>query len=213
MEAIWIYQFRLIVIGDSTVGKSCLLRRFTEGKFTDISDPTVGVDFFARLVEIEPGKRIKLQLWDTAGQERFRSITRSYYRNSVGGLLVFDLTNRRSFEHLKDWLEEAKMYVQPFQIVFLLVGHKCDLVHLRQVSREEAEKVASAFGMKYIETSAKDTVNVEESFTILTKDIYERVKRGDINIQEDWEGVKSGFVPNVVHSSEEAVKPGRKCPC
>ncbi|KAJ8347808.1 hypothetical protein SKAU_G00263970 [Synaphobranchus kaupii] len=213
MEAIWIYQFRLIVIGDSTVGKSCLLRRFTEGKFTDISDPTVGVDFFARLVEIEPGKRIKLQLWDTAGQERFRSITRSYYRNSVGGLLVFDLTNRRSFEHLKDWLEEAKMHVQPFQIVFLLVGHKCDLVQLRQVSREEAEKVALAFGMKYIETSAKGTVNVEESFTLLTRDIYERVKRGEINIQEDWEGVKSGFVPNVVHSSEEAVKPGRRCPC
>ncbi|KAG5843727.1 ras-related protein Rab-39B-like [Anguilla rostrata] len=213
MEAIWIYQFRLIVIGDSTVGKSCLLRRFTEGKFTDISDPTVGVDFFARLVEIEPGKRIKLQLWDTAGQERFRSITRSYYRNSVGGLLVFDLTNRRSFEHLKDWLEEAKMHVQPFQIVFLLVGHKCDLIQLRQVSREEAEKVALAFGMKYIETSAKDTVNVEESFTVLTRDIYERVKRGEISIQEDWEGVKSGFVPNVVHSSEEAVKPGRRCPC
>ncbi|KAJ8276671.1 hypothetical protein COCON_G00084230 [Conger conger] len=213
MEAIWIYQFRLIVIGDSTVGKSCLLRRFTEGKFTDISDPTVGVDFFARLVEIEPGKRIKLQLWDTAGQERFRSITRSYYRNSVGGLLVFDLTNRRSFEHLKDWLEEAKMHVQPFQIVFLLVGHKCDLAQLRQVSREEAEKVALAFGMKYVETSAKDTVNVEESFTILTRDIYERVKSGEINIQEDWEGVKSGFIPNVVHSSEEAVKPGRRCPC
>ncbi|KAG7484387.1 hypothetical protein MATL_G00048720 [Megalops atlanticus] len=213
MEAIWIYQFRLIVIGDSTVGKSCLLRRFTEGKFTNVSDPTVGVDFFARLVEIEPGKRVKLQLWDTAGQERFRSITRSYYRNSVGGLLVFDLTNRRSFEHLKDWLEEAKMHVQPFQIVFLLVGHKCDLVQLRQVTREEAEKVALAFGMKYIETSAKDSVNVEESFTILTRDIYERVKRGEISIEEDWEGVKSGFVPNVVHSSEEAVKPSRRCLC
>ncbi|XP_006628171.1 ras-related protein Rab-39A [Lepisosteus oculatus] len=213
MEAIWIYQFRLIVIGDSTVGKSCLLRRFTEGKFTDVSDPTVGVDFFARLVEIEPGKRIKLQLWDTAGQERFRSITRSYYRNSVGGLLVFDLTNRRSFEHLKDWLDESKMYVQPFEIVFLLVGHKCDAGHQRQVSREEAERFALACGMKYIETSAKDATNVEESFTILTRDIYERVKRGHISIQEDWEGVKSGFIPNVVHSSEEAVKPGRRCPC
>ena len=72
MEAIWLYQFRLIVIGDSTVGKSCLIRRFTEGRFAQVSDPTVGVDFFSRLVEIEPGKRIKLQIWDTAGQERFR---------------------------------------------------------------------------------------------------------------------------------------------
>ncbi|KAG2456564.1 RB39A protein, partial [Polypterus senegalus] len=213
MEAIWIYQFRLIVIGDSTVGKSCLLRRFTEGKFTDVSDPTVGVDFFARLVEIEPGKRIKLQLWDTAGQERFRSITRSYYRNSVGGLLVFDLTNRRSFEHVKDWLDEAKMHVQPFKIVFLLVGHKCDLPSQRQVTREEAEKLALACGMKYIETSAKGATNVEESFTVLTRDIYERVKKGEINIEEDWEGVKSGFIPNVVHSSEEAVKPGKRCFC
>ncbi|XP_023600615.1 ras-related protein Rab-39A isoform X2 [Myotis lucifugus] len=147
METIWIYQFRLIVIGDSTVGKSCLLHRFTQGRFPGLRspacDPTVGVDFFSRLLEIEPGKRIKLQLWDTAGQERFRSITRSYYRNSVGGFLVFDITNRRSFEHVKDWLEEAKMHVQPFRIVFLLVGHKCDLASIRQVTREEAEKLSA----------------------------------------------------------------------
>ncbi|GCC29415.1 ras-related protein Rab-39A-like [Chiloscyllium punctatum] len=213
MEAIWIYQFRLIVIGDSTVGKSCLLRRFTDGKFNDVSDPTVGVDFFARLVEIEPGKRIKLQLWDTAGQERFRSITRSYYRNSVGGLLVFDITNRRSFEHVRDWLEEAKMHVQPYRIIFLLVGHKSDLATQRKVSKEEAEKLAAVSGMKYIETSAKDSMNVEESFTILTREIYELLKKGNISIQEGWEGVKSGVVPNVVHSSEEAVQPGRRCFC
>lgn len=142
-----------------------------------------------------------------------RSITRSYYRNSVGGLLVFDITNRRSFEHVKDWLEEARMHVQPFQIVFLLVGHKCDLVSQREVTREEAEKLSSDCGMKYIETSAKDATNVEESFTILTRDIYELVKNGEISIQDGWEGVKSGFVPNVVHSSEEAVKPRRQCTC
>ncbi|XP_009997727.1 PREDICTED: ras-related protein Rab-39A [Chaetura pelagica] len=141
------------------------------------------------------------------------SITRSYYRNSVGGLLVFDITSRRSFEHVKDWLEEAKMHVQPFQIVFLLVGHKCDLVSQREVTREEAEKLSADCGMKYIETSAKDATNVEESFTILTRDIYELVKKGEISIQDGWEGVKSGFVPNVVHSSEEAVKPRRQCTC
>ncbi|XP_056665400.1 ras-related protein Rab-39A-like [Monodelphis domestica] len=217
MEAIWIYQFWLIVIGDSTVGKSCLLHHFTQGCFprmlSTACDPTVSVDFFSRLLEIEPGKRIKLQLWDTAGQERFRSITRSYYRNSVGGFLVFDITNRRSFEHVQDWLEEAKMYVQPFRIVFLLVGHKCDLVSQRQVSREEAEKMSAAYGMKYIETSAKDAANVEESFTILTGDIYELIKTGEICIQDGWEGVKSGFVPNIVHSSEEAAKPMKQCIC
>nr|XP_060460580.1 ras-related protein Rab-39A [Panthera onca] len=142
-----------------------------------------------------------------------RSITRSYYRNSVGGFLVFDITNRRSFEHVKDWLEEAKMHVQPFRIVFLLVGHKCDLASRRQVTREEAEKLSADCGMKYIETSAKDATNVEESFTILTRDIYELIKRGEICIQDGWEGVKSGFVPNTVHSSEEAVKPRKECFC
>ncbi|XP_033920026.1 ras-related protein Rab-39B isoform X2 [Melopsittacus undulatus] len=148
MEAIWLYQFRLIVIGDSTVGKSCLIRRFTEGRFAQISDPTVGVDFFSRLVEIEPGKRIKLQIWDTAGQERFRSITRAYYRNSVGGLLLFDITNRRSFQNVHEWLEETKVHVQPYQIVFVLVGHKCDLDTQRQVTRHEAEKLAAAYEKK-----------------------------------------------------------------
>ncbi|XP_074061383.1 ras-related protein Rab-39B isoform X1 [Macrotis lagotis] len=260
MEAIWLYQFRLIVIGDSTVGKSCLIRRFTEGRFAQASDPTVGVDFFSRLVEIEPGKRIKLQIWDTAGQERFRqppsktqfksspqksemilavrvptatpstrdlycvcmdmeqlngsgSITKAYYRNSVGGLLLFDITNRRSFQNVHEWLEETKVHVQPYQIVFVLVGHKCDLDTQRQVTRHEAEKVAAGYGMKYIETSARDAINVEKAFTDLTREIYELVKKGEITIQEGWEGVKSGFVPNVVHSSEEVVKSDRRCLC
>lgn len=105
------------------------------------------------------------------------------------------------------------MHVEPFQIVFILVGHKCDLEAQRQVTSEEAEELASACNMKYIETSAKEAINVEESFTVLTKDIYELVKQGDILIQDGWEGVKSGFVPNVVHSSEEAALLGDQCPC
>ncbi|XP_053187521.1 ras-related protein Rab-39B-like [Scomber japonicus] len=213
METIWLYQFRLIVIGDSTVGKSCLIRRFTEGRFAQVSDPTVGVDFFSRLVEIEPGKRIKLQIWDTAGQERFRSITRAYYRNSVGGLLLFDITNRRSFLNVHNWLEEAQSHVQPHSIVFLLVGHKYDLEVQRQVTQQEAEKLASAYGMRYVETSARDAINVEKAFVDLTKDIFELVRNGDIKIQDGWEGVKSGFVPNTVHSSEEVTKGSRQCYC
>ena len=118
------YQFRLIVVGDSTVGKSSLLRYFCDGKFCDDSDPTVGVDFYARIVEIKPGVRVKLQIWDTAGQERFRSITRSYYRNSVGALLLYDSTNYDSFEHVNDWLQEARKQIEPHQSVFILVGTK-----------------------------------------------------------------------------------------
>ncbi|CAJ0968120.1 unnamed protein product [Ranitomeya imitator] len=136
-------------------------------------------------------------------QRGLMSITRAYYRNSVGGLLLFDITNRRSFQNVHEWLEEAKAHVQPYQIVFVLVGHKCDLDTQRQVTRHEAEKLATAYGMRYIETSARDAINVEKAFTDLTRDIYELVRKGEINIQEGWEGVKSGFVPNVVHSSEE----------
>lgn len=143
----------------------------------------------------------------------YRSITRAYYRNSVGGLLLFDITNRRSFQNVHEWLEEARSHVQPHNIVFLLVGHKCDLEPQRQVSQQEAEKLAVAYGMRYVETSARDAINVERAFTELTRDIFELVKRGDITIQEGWEGVKSGFVPNVVHSSEEVTKSDRRCLC
>uniref|UniRef100_A0ACB8FGK3 Ras- protein Rab-39A n=1 Tax=Sphaerodactylus townsendi TaxID=933632 RepID=A0ACB8FGK3_9SAUR len=142
-----------------------------------------------------------------------RSITHSYYRHSVGGLLVFDITNRSSFDHVCDWLEEAKMHADPFQLVFILVGHKCDLESQRQVPREEAEELASVCGMKYIETSAKDATNVEESFTVLTTDIYELVKKGEITVQDGWEGVKSDYVPNVGHSPEQEDSLGEQCPC
>uniref|UniRef100_A0A3B5A2V2 RAB39B, member RAS oncogene family n=1 Tax=Stegastes partitus TaxID=144197 RepID=A0A3B5A2V2_9TELE len=142
-----------------------------------------------------------------------QSITRAYYRNSVGGLLLFDITNRRSFQNVHDWLEEARSHVQPHSIVFLLVGHKCDLEAQRQVTRQEAEKLAGAYGMRYVETSARDAINVEHAFTELTRDIFALVRSGDITIQEGWEGVKSGFVPNVVHSSEEVTKSDRRCLC
>ncbi|MEQ2275922.1 Ras- protein Rab-39B [Xenotaenia resolanae] len=142
-----------------------------------------------------------------------RSITRAYYRNSVGGLLLFDITNRRSFQNVHNWLEEARSHVQPHSIVFLLVGHKCDLEAQRQVTQHEAEKLAGAYGMRYVETSARDAINVEKAFVDLTREIFELVRSGDIQMQDNWEGVKSGFVPNTVHSSEEVTKGNRQCFC
>ncbi|VDN40588.1 unnamed protein product [Gongylonema pulchrum] len=158
------YQFRVILIGDSTVGKSSLLKYFTEGRCAEICDPTVGVDFYARMMEIRPGYRIKLQLWDTAGQEKFRSITRSYYRNSVGVMIVYDITNRASFEHVTQWLDEALENVGgpcPDRCVFQLVGHKADLDADRQVLYEEGEYFAKYQGIKFVETSAVTGENVQ----------------------------------------------------
>jgi len=191
------YQFRLILIGDSTVGKSSLLKYFTEGKSAEISDPTVGVDFYARVIEVKPGLRIKLQLWDTAGQEKFRSITRSYYRNSVGVIVVYDITHRPSFEHVAQWLHEAEANVggpQPSECVFQLVGHKADLNETqRQVFYEEGEYFAKYHKLKFIETSAKTGENVQEAFAMIARDIYSRFESGALRLVDGWEGIKCGF--------------------
>ena len=113
-------------------------RYFSDGKFAEISDPTVGVDFFSRLVNLDCGARVKLQLWDTAGQERFRSITKSYYRNSVGGVLAYDVCNMESFKHIPVWLQEARRHIEPHQATFILVGCKADLAvgNHREVTTE-----------------------------------------------------------------------------
>uniref|UniRef100_A0A914HYT1 Ras-related protein Rab-39B n=1 Tax=Globodera rostochiensis TaxID=31243 RepID=A0A914HYT1_GLORO len=191
------YQYRIILIGDSTVGKSSLLRYFTEGKNAEISDPTVGVDFYARMVEIKPNYRIKLQLWDTAGQEKFRSITRSYYRNSVGVIVVYDITNRRTFEHVVDWLAEAEANLggpDPAQLVFLLVGHKADLEEQREVLYEEGEYFAKHRRIKFIETSALTGENVNEAFLIVSREINARFETGALRICDGWDGIKSGLL-------------------
>jgi len=186
------YQFRLIVVGDSTVGKSSLLRNFCDGIFSQDPDPTVGVDFNVRTIEVKPGTKVKLQLWDTAGQERFRSITRAYYRNSVGVLLVYDTTNYVSFTHVTNWLNEARAQIQPYQSVFLLVGTKIDRESERQVTTEEGKAFADFHNISFIETSSKSSLYVQEAFTLIAHEIYDMLIEGRIHVQNGWDGVKSG---------------------
>ncbi len=185
------YQFRLILIGDSTVGKSSLLRQFKEGAYSPDISLTVGVDFHARLIHVD-GQAIKLQLWDTAGQDRFRAIVRAYYRNAVGGLLVFDITNRESFANLTVWFEDAQQNAERHHLVFVLVGNKTDQQRHREVSKEEGMKYAEDHDMEYIETSAKSATNVEEAFHMLSRRILTFVEGGSIKVEEGWDGVKRG---------------------
>eukprot|EP00794_Sanderia_malayensis_P000287 gene287-913_t len=200
----YFYQFRVIIIGDSTVGKSSLLRQFTEGQFIQSSDPTVGVDFHVRIVDLSENIRVKLQLWDTAGQERFKSITRSYYRNCAGCLVVYDITNRESFEHVRDWLYEAKQSTNEQDIVFLLVGHKVDLDFQREVTTSEGEAFANAHDMLFLETSAKILCNVEEAFLSVAKEILHRLQRGEMNQKDGWDGIKTvPFRPGGFYLSQE----------
>ncbi|XP_071537367.1 ras-related protein Rab-39B [Panulirus ornatus] len=205
VEPIFDYQFRLILIGDSTVGKSSLLKYFTDGKFFEISDPTVGVDFFARLIEVRDGTRIKLQLWDTAGQERFRSITRTYYRNSVGALVVFDVCNKKSLEHVPMWIMEAKRHIEPHKAVFILVGTKIDMEDEREVRKEDAMSLANFYNISYVETSAMKGINVEEAFRTITQEVYDKVQSGEFKIEDGWDGIKTGYSrPNPSYSLMEA---------
>ncbi|KAM8998707.1 ras-related protein Rab-42 [Ara ararauna] len=215
MEPRWQLQFRVIMLGDSTVGKSSLLRRYTEGVFLDAINQTVGVDFYVQFVELEPGLRVKLQFWDTAGQERFRSVTRSYYRNSAGGMLLFDLTNPASFQSVWRWHREVTDTVPPSRIVFLLVGHKSDLAAQRRVSRREAEKLAEKLGVQYIETSAKDATNVVQAFRMLTVTIYQALRTGQLAAGEAWDGVKSSVpLPAPLQAAVmEKEKRWKNCSC
>ena len=163
------YLFKLIIIGDSGIGKSCLLNRFADDIFTDSYISTIGVDFKIRTIEVN-GRVCKLQIWDTAGQERFRTITSSYYRGAHGIVLVFDITNPESFANCEMWLVEVQRYASE-QVKIILVGTKSDLSEKRKVAFADAQEFAAKHGMEYVETSAKITSNVESAFLGLAKDL------------------------------------------
>jgi small GTP-binding protein len=160
------YLFKLILIGDSGVGKSCLLNRFADDVYTDSYISTIGVDFKIRTVETD-GKICKLQIWDTAGQERFRTITSSYYRGAHGILLVFDITNTESFTNIQTWFKEVNTYASE-TVNLILVGTKSDLYDKRKILYSDAYEFAKQHNMEYIETSSKCSINIDEVFITLT---------------------------------------------
>lgn len=166
------YLFKVVLIGDAGVGKTCIVQRFKSGTFVERHGSTIGVDFTMKTVRVD-NKKIKLQVWDTAGQERFRTITQSYYRSANGVVIVYDITNRDSFKNVVRWTEDVKRYASP-HVLKLLVGNKKDLEQekIREVSLEEARSCAAHYNMiDALETSAKDSTNVEQAFVRIAREL------------------------------------------
>ncbi|THU48741.1 hypothetical protein C4D60_Mb06t02220 [Musa balbisiana] len=183
------YLFKIVMIGDSAVGKSNLLARFARNEFYLNSKSTIGVEFQTQKMQID-GKEIKAQIWDTAGQERFKAVTSAYYRGAVGALVVYDICRRQTFDSIGHWLNELHAH-SDMNVVIILVGNKTDLKDAREVGTAEGKALAEAQGLFFIETSALDDSNVTAAFQALVKEIYHILSRKVFQSQEQKKEMSS----------------------
>ncbi len=200
------YVFKIIIVGDAGVGKSCLLRRFADQSFTDNYINTIGVDFKVRTLEMF-GKSVKLNIWDSAGQERFRTIVNTYYRGAHGIIVVYDTTDRDSFVHLPDWLKDVSELAEP-NAKKLLVGTKVDLdTASRHVPKDLVANYANRINVPFMETSAKTGQNVEQAFSQMTSLLMEEVVSGDLVLSER----NTIRLDGTSHAVRETDKKKKKC--
>lgn len=216
------YLIKFLALGDSGVGKTSFLFQYTDGKFNSKFITTVGIDFREKRVVYRSngpdggagrGQRIHLQLWDTAGQERFRSLTTAFFRDAMGFLLLFDLTNQQSFINVRNWISQLQMHAYCENPDIVLCGHKSDLEDQRAVTKEEAQELAEKYGIPYYETSASKGTNVSEAVENLLDLIMKRMERC---VDKSW--IPEGVVRSNGHSSTEHLhvdkeKDKEKCSC
>ncbi|XP_023234078.1 ras-related protein Rab-10-like [Centruroides vittatus] len=191
--------FKLLLIGDSGVGKTCILFRFSDDAFNTTFISTIGIDFKIKTIELK-GKKIKLQIWDTAGQERFHTITTSYYRGAMGIMLVYDITNPKSFDNIAKWLRNIDEHANE-DVEKMLLGNKCDRDNERMIRKERGETIAREHGIRFLETSAKANINIEQAFTELAEAI----------LNKQMAGKEQSEFPDKVRVSPPDGKSGVKC--
>ncbi|KAI3793521.1 hypothetical protein L1987_36140 [Smallanthus sonchifolius] len=205
------YLFKTVLIGDSAVGKSNLLSRFAKDKFYLDSKPTIGVEFAYRNTKVGD-KIVKAQVWDTAGQERFRAITSSYYRGALGAMLVYDITRRGTFENLKKWLHELREFGN-HDMVIVLVGNKSDLTDLREVEVEDGKKLAQLENLCFMETSAKDNLNVEDAFLQMITKIYEIASQKSLDAKKSESNATLDGKKEIIFVADDEVAPTKHNGC
>jgi small GTP-binding protein len=170
--------YKILLLGDSSVGKSCLLKRYTDNTFLDIHISTIGLDYKLKEVKLKDGKTVKVQIWDTAGQDRFRAITKNYYKGAQGIALIYDITNQITFENVRKWIDQIKEEVSE-KVPIILVGNKIDIVERRVIKKEDGESMAKEYGLLFSECSAKTGENIDSTFNQLvekTVENYSKVK-------------------------------------
>jgi len=185
------YLLKYIIIGSPSVGKSRIVERFIKNSFIENYEITVGVEFGEKNIEIED-KIIRIQIWDTAGQELYKSITRTYYKSCVCAIIVYDITSRKSFNDITNWIEDCIKY-SPKTVLMVLIGNKCDLEQSREVSTEEGQELSDKNGISFYETSAREGTNIKEIFQKTGEEIYQNIKKGNYNLDDIECGIVSSF--------------------
>ncbi|KAH0554999.1 ras-related protein Rab-8A [Microplitis demolitor] len=182
--------YKVLVLGDSNVGKTCIVHRYCDERYYDTYISTIGIDFKQKIINLD-GTPIKLQIWDTAGQERFRTLTTAYYRGAMGILLMYDVTSLDSFNHLSYWLRNIQENASP-DVVKVLTANKCDATNNRAVDAERGQKIADNFDMPFFEVSCKENINIEDAFLTLARRIREqRGRRASLFEASEREGADS----------------------
>ncbi|KAE8296472.1 Ras-related protein Rab-19 [Larimichthys crocea] len=204
------FLFKIILVGDSDVGKTCVVQSFKSGIFMEKQQNTIGVDFTVRTLDID-GKRVKMQVWDTAGQERFRTITQSYYRSAHGAMVAYDITRRGTFESVPIWIREVEQYGAA-SVVLILIGNKSDLHAQRQVLFEDACTLAENNNvLAALETSAKEAQNVDAAFVLMARELLAR--NGMTIIDENLQDSPQFMLNNSSHAVYGSGSSDKKCGC
>ena len=198
------YLFKLIIVGDTNVGKTNIMSKYIKDQFNITSKSTIGVEFGTKILEID-NKKVKAQIWDTAGQERYKSITSAYYKGAKGAFIVYDITNKSTFESVDKWIKDLNSYGDK-NLTMLLIGNKSDLEDKRIINKEEGEEKAKSFELGFIETSAYNGDNIDQAFDIMLKEVLKRyIVENDVN-NDEFEGGTGNNIELVKKKNETKKK-------